>query len=217
MNFRTFKTLCIGLVLVWGAVGAQAAAKVATYSAAFLPTEDPDVVFLDGFGRGATSGIAPAPLRLSTFAAPAAPAATVAFVDTWNVDVSAIAPGAYSFESAVIDAIGSVRFNAVTFNFYDAAGAINTILFDLYDGGSPVFFNATQAVGSGRFTVLDKCGVASCIWIQLIGTRDSLAGPTDYVGDVTAAVVPEPSAYALMLFGLLAVGAWSRRASARRV
>ena len=73
----------------------------------------------------------------------------------------------YSLDNFVIDVAGSLQFTTVIFNSYDTslpAPVLRSVLFDLNAVG-------TQAVGSGTFTVLAECPVASCIFIQVIGTQ----------------------------------------------
>lgn len=169
------------------AVACSSGGHAAVFNSASFVSIGSNLVELDGFGRGASSrvfGSAP-------------PSAAEFFLDTWNIDVSGIAPGVYSFNGMVVDAFGGVVFNVLTFNSYDAAGVRNTILFDTNAAG-------TQAVGSGTFSVLEQCPVQSCVWIDVVGTQPG-GGVGGYGGTTVATAVPEPAGWALMVLGLAAV------------
>ena len=57
--------------------------------------------------------------------------------------------------------------------------------------------SGTQAVGSGSFTVLQRCHVVSCVWIDVVGIQP-VGGIEDYGPTVVATAVPEPASLALM-------------------
>lgn len=173
-------------------------AQAATYSARLVSGPIDGTVELNGFGRV----ISALGTGSSSFSAQAG--AREPFFDTWNIDVSAVSPGLYRFDAFTIDATGSLEFASVTFNSIDESGARHTVLFDL---------NAlrTQAVGSGTFTVRSSCPIDSCVWIDIAGSQLKGVAGEGYGGSMTAALVPEPSAWALMLLGGAALGAWVRR------
>lgn len=140
--------------------------------------------------------------------ASSASAQRVSFFDTSNLDVSAIAPGAYSFDNWLIDATGSLLFyptpNGVALNYIDETGARFTEVFEVNAEG-------TQAVGSGTFTVRGNCPIASCLWIDIMGSLE-FGTPAGYiVADPFAGAIPEPATYVMFTLGLVAVGAAARR------
>lgn len=185
-------------LLAAGLAMAALSAQALTYTAVFLPVSD-DAVELDGFGRGATSG-------LRSGADFATQAGTREFFrDLWEIDTSQIAPGQYTLAPTVIEALGTLEFFDLSFRSYDALGELHIIDF-------AVNASRTQAVGSGSFTVLSTCPVRVCVWIEVLGTQLTGVPTEGYGGTVSAvAVVPEPGRMALMLAGLGAVGALVRR------
>lgn len=143
---------------------------------------------------------------LSAGLASSASAQRVGFFDTWNVDVSAIAPGTYSYNSWLVDATGSLLFDTyssgVALNYIDESGVRFTEFFD-------VNAEATQAVGSGTFTVRGTCPISTCLWIDIRGTME-VGSPAGYI--VSAQFpVPEPATFGMLALGLLTVGAAARR------
>ncbi|HEY6133120.1 MAG TPA: FxDxF family PEP-CTERM protein, partial [Rubrivivax sp.] len=148
---------------------------------------------LDGFGRGINARIAPSAARALTDPVP--------FFDIWNIDVSAMSPGDYSFNDFLIEAQGPLEFDLVVLSSIKN-GNRNTVVFDI---------NAerTQAIGSGVFTVEADCGIDVCVWLDVAGRQERGAG--GYGGNMIAVAIPEPETYALMLAGLAAVGFAARR------
>ena len=184
--------------LALAASAPQAAVNV--FNSAFLATVPgaPDGgIGLTGFGRNTSLATAEASASLQGVAA-------TLFFDTWNIGTSGVAPNIYSFSNMLVDAFGGVSFLAVTFNSIDAEGLRSTILYDLNPSG-------TQAVGSGNFTVLASCPIASCVWIDVIGRLPAGSG-SGYNGTTTALPIPEPGQWALLALGLAAVGVATRRA-----
>lgn len=197
------KLLVVSLLAATLATGASAAIRNVFDTARFEPAEGIDIE-LFGFGRGASA------LRSAAAASFDTSSSRISFFDTWNIDTAAIAPGTYSFDNWVIDATGSLLFGtngfAVGLNYIDESGVRFTEFFDVNAGG-------TQAVGSGTFTVRTECPIASCVWLDIMGSQEVGSGAAGYggTGGLVASLVPEPATYGLMALGLLAVGAAARR------
>jgi hypothetical protein len=193
------KLLPLAAAFCLSAGTAQAISVTVRDTAEFVPA-GPGQVKLDGFGR-----VGSEQRPLDSFEGAAAPAAAgrEIFFDTWNIKVDAIPPGKYSFSNLTVDAVGTLLFDSIVFNSYDAGGQRDSILFSVNSAG-------TQAVGSGVFTVLASCPVASCVWIDVIGTQE-IGTPTEGYGGTTVAVaVPEPAVWSSMLIGLAGLG-WALR------
>jgi hypothetical protein len=147
---------------------------------------------LDGFGRGINARIAPSAARSLTDPVP--------FFDIWNIDVSAMTPGDYSFTDFLIQAQGPLEFDSVVLSSIKNK-VRNIVVFDINADG-------TQAIGSGVFTVEADCGLEVCVYIDIAGMQEGAGG---YGGNMVAVAIPEPETYALMLAGLAAVGFAARR------
>jgi hypothetical protein len=189
------------------ASGALADTRGIYGSASFIQVGS-GVVELNGFGRGSNTTVSP----LSLLRPLAVTEARQNFFDTWNIDSSGISAGTYNFDNWVIDATGSLLFGnsgfSVGLNYIDESGVRFTEFFDVNASG-------TQAVGSGTFTVRSQCPIASCIWLDIMGTQETgMSAGYGGAGALVASVVPEPTVYSLMALGLLAVGAAARRRSA---
>ena len=117
----------------------------------------------------------------------------------------AIAPGTHSFDNWLIDATGSLLFDMygfpVVLSDVDESGVRFTELFDVNAAG-------TQAECSGTFTVRWECPVASCLWLDIKGTRE-VGSPAGYnfSDPFAAGAIPEPATYGMFALGLVAVGA----------
>jgi len=179
--------------------GAAQAVTTVRDSASFVP-KGPGQIELLGFGRVGSER--PVPNSFSGGASSLAPTGFEDFFDTWNIQItSGVEPGQYSFSNMTVDAVGQLRFNSMVFNSYDAAGQRNSVLFSINEAG-------TQAVGSGQFTVLASCRVASCVWIDVVGIQPVGSLDRGYGGTTVAVAVPEPAVWSSMLLGLGALG-WS--------
>ena len=128
------------------------------------------------------------------------------FFDTWNIDVTAMLPGPYSF-STVINAVDSLEFSFVDLFFYEG-GMRNQIAFVISDDGK-------SATATGTFFVEKPCPVDVCVWLDLRGTQDTGSLTADYGAKFVATAVPEPETYALMLAGLAGLGLMVRRKASR--
>lgn len=204
-----FTQYLLALLVAVGSQGAWAQAINTYDTAEFVQLPGGQGIELLGFGRGGSDlREAPAALAPSGAAQPAF-VAREPFFDTWNVQTDAVAPGEYSFDALIVDTTGSLLFDFITFNSYDASPVpvLHSVLFDI---------NAlrTQAVGSGTFTVRSECPVASCVFIQVFGTQDVGDSSAGYGGTTIAAVVPEPANWALLALGLAVIGGAARRARA---
>lgn len=208
MRFTKY-LLSLLMALCAPAVWAQ---SIDTYDSAYLqPVDNSDLIEMLGFGRGGSN---------LSFAANSAFSRTAAvqpmiderelFFDTWHVDTSLVSPGLYSLDSFVIDIAGSLQFTTVIFNSYDASPVpvLRSVLFDLNAEG-------TRAVGSGTFTVLAECPVASCVFVQVIGTQAVGSLSDGYGRDniFISTPVPEPATWAVLALGLAVVGGVVRRRS----
>jgi hypothetical protein len=169
-------------------------------SAEFVPFR-PGQIQLLGFGRVGSEQ--PTPDGLANGSGANVAPGFESFFDIWNIQVGAVAPGDYAFSDMTVNAVGGLRFDSMVFNSYDAAGQRHSVFFTVDDAG-------TQAVGSGAFTVLASCPVASCVWIDVIGEQPIGTLDRGYGGDTIAVVVPEPAMWSSMLFGLGALG-WAVR------
>ncbi|MDZ7591614.1 MAG: PEP-CTERM sorting domain-containing protein [Rubrivivax sp.] len=203
-----FTKYLLSLLLALGGPAAWAQ-SMETYDSAYLqPVDESDLIEMLGFGRGGSLLAAPDAFVSRADVQPLSGAREL-FFDTWHVDSSQVSPGLYSLDNFVIDVAGSLQFTTVIFNSYDAsspAPVLRSVLFDLNAGG-------TQAMGSGTFTVLAECPVASCIFIQVIGTQEigDLDRGYGRGNEFLATPVPEPASWALLGLGLAVVGSFARR------
>ena len=202
-----FTKYLLSLLLAVGGPSAWAVSTVYDDEAYFEQVGDSSLIEMLGFGRGGSN------VAFDTSAAnlQATSEPREIFFDTWNVDTSQVAPGEYFLDSFVIDVAGSLQFTSVVFNSYDASPVpvLRSVLFDVNALG-------TQATGSGTFTVLADCPVASCVFIQVFGTQEIGDSSRGYGLDnvLIATPVPEPAAWALLALGLGVVGGAARRARA---
>lgn len=186
----------IGLLLA-----ASATSSFATvYSTAkFVPVDNSTSRYeLLGFGRVTQ----PQSVQPSSFGPGGPDAARESFFDTWNIDVTAMLPGTYSF-STVLDAVNSLEFSFVDLFSYDR-GARTHLAFDISPDGK-------HATATGTFVVENPCPVNVCVWLDIRGTQDKGSLTADYGGKFPAVAVPEPETYALMLAGLAGLALVTRR------
>ena len=189
--------------VVLAAAASSGQAQVNVFTSAFLqPVQQPEGVTLFGFGRSTSR-----PGGVDNFSLPQA--SSVPFFDTWNIGTAGVLPGIYIFTNLTVDASGGSSFAGLTFNSFNEQGVRQTILFNLNSVG-------TQAVGSGNFTVLASCPVTTCVWIDVIG-QSPVGAPWSYGGVGTALPIPEPSQWALLALGLVAVAGAAGAAKRRRL
>lgn len=203
LNSSMFAPLRAALTAVFLAAAASSGhAQVSVFTSAFLQPAEPEGVSLLGFGRNTSR-----PDGANSFGALSG--LTVPFFDTWNIGTAGVAPGVYAFTDLTVDATGGSTFSGLTFNSFNEQGVRQTILFSLNASG-------TQAVGTGNFTVLANCPVASCVWIDVIG-QSPVGAPWGYGGAGIALPVPEPEQWALLALGLAAVAGAAGSAKRRRL
>lgn len=193
MGLRTLSAALLVVVSTFAS-----AQSVTVYNTAQFVQIGPGVGQLAGFGRIIEAFESP-----PTQAAVSPEATTVPFFDTWNIGVSSLMTGLYSFSNMTVNTQGPATIDSVTFNSYDAQGVRHTILFSANASG-------TQLVGSGTFTVLASCPVGSCVWIDVIGKQVVGGGSAGYGGSTVATPVPEPASGVLLLLGVAAVASLRR-------
>lgn len=216
------KTVLIAAALVLGSMPSMAL-RLANYEAVFEQSDiDPLNILPLGFGRPDGFGRAddqPAPLSLasssgrSSLALDAAVPGTDAFNpgvlpfgfhDIWTF--TGLAPGSYSFNTTLA-ASGQLAFGLVLYEWY-AQGSLQSVDFSV----AP---NLLSAQGSGTFTVDAACAATGCARLHIWGWDDGVASG-NYTGTTTVTPVPEPETWALMLAGVVALGALARRRQGQR-
>ena len=193
------KIISTGLGALLAACTMSSFAAVTVYDKAkFVPINESGSTYaLQGFGRVTAESDS-----FGSFQAAGTDAHRESFTDIWNIDVTAMLRGAYSF-STVINAVNSLEFSFVDLYSY-VGGTRNQLSFVISDDGK-------TATATGTFFVEKPCPVDVCVWLELRGTQDTGSVTADYGAKFVATAVPEPETYALMLAGLAGIGLMARR------
>lgn len=197
------KIISTGLGALLAACTMSSFAAVTVYDKAkFVPINESSSRYaLQGFGRVTAEADS-----FGSFQAAGTDAHRESFTDIWNIDVTAMLRGAYSF-STVINAVNSLEFSFVDLYSYDG-GTRNQLSFVISDDGK-------TATATGTFFIEKPCPVDVCVWLELRGTQDTGSVTADYGAKFVATAVPEPETYALMLAGLAGIGLMVRRKATR--